>query len=266
MEASPTEAGALLREWRSRRRLTQLDLALDAGVSARHLSFVETGRSKPGREMLLAVAEQLGIPFRERNRLLLAAGHAPAYPERSIGDPDLEPVREALDRVLASHEPYPAVAFDRAWNLVASNAPMAEMAARVEIDPSLLEPPVNLLRTGLHPRGFGPLIVNLGEWRDHFLRRLDHQLTVGGGADLRALREEVAAYPVPEAEDRTAAGADNEMLGPVRVHAPGGGEWSFFGMFATFDTPFEVTSSELAIELLFPADRATAEALAKGAP
>ena len=266
MEASPTEAGALLREWRSRRRLTQLDLALDAGISARHLSFVETGRSKPGREMLLAVAEQLGIPFRERNQLLLAAGHAPAYPERSMGDPDLEPVREALDRVLASHEPYPAVAFDRSWNLVAFNAPMAEMASRVEIDPSLLEPPVNLLRTGLHPRGFGPLIVNLGAWRDHFLRRLDHQLTIGGDDDLRALRDEVAAYPVPEAEDRGAAGADNEMLGPVRVHAPGGGEWSFFGMFATFDTPFEVTSSELAIELLFPADRATADALAKGAP
>src|SRR5688572_21624441 len=128
--AAPTRVGPLLREWRSRRRLTQLDLALDAGVSARHLSFVETGRSKPGREMLLAVAEQLGIPFRERNQLLLAAGHAPAYPERSIGDPDLEPVREALDRVLASHEPYPAVAFDRSWNLVAFNAPMAQMAAR----------------------------------------------------------------------------------------------------------------------------------------
>ena len=266
MEASPTEAGALLREWRSRRRLTQLDLALDAGVSARHLSFVETGRSKPGREMLLAVAERLGIPFRERNQLLLAAGHAPAYPERSIGDPDLEPVREALDRVLASHEPYPAVAFDRSWNLVAFNAPMAQMAARVEIDPSLLEPPVNLLRTGLHPRGFAPLIINLGEWRDHFLRRLDHQLTVGGDADLRALRDEVAAYPVPDSETNDEPSAGNEMLGPVRLRAPGGGEWSFFGMFATFDTPFEVTSSELAIELLFPADRVTAEALAKGAP
>jgi transcriptional regulator with XRE-family HTH domain len=266
MEASPTEAGALLREWRSRRRLTQLDLALDAGVSARHLSFVETGRSKPGREMLLAVAEQLGIPFRERNRLLLAAGHAPAFPERSIGDPALEPVRDALDRVLAVHEPYPAVAFDRAWNLVAFNAPMEQMAASVEIDPTLLEPPVNLLRAGLHPRGFAPLIVNLGEWRDHFLRRLDHQLAVGGDDELRALRDEVAAYPVPDPEGDPVPTPDSEMLGPVRIHAPGGGEWSFFGMFATFDTPFEVTSSELAIELLFPADRATAEALAKGAP
>src|SRR5437016_7596761 len=140
--------GPLLRQWRGRRRLTQLELALDAGVSARHLSFVETGRSKPGREMLLAVAEQLHIPFRERNQLLLAAGHAPAFPERSLGDPELAPVRKALDRILAAHEPYPAVVFDRAWNLVATNAPMAELAATVEIDPALLEPPIHLLRTG----------------------------------------------------------------------------------------------------------------------
>ena len=264
MEARhPESAGALLREWRSRRRLTQLDLALDAGVSARHLSFVETGRSKPGREMLLAVAERLGIPFRERNRLLLAAGHAPAYPERSIGDPELQPVQEALNRVLSSHEPYPAVAFDRAWNLVAVNDPMTELAARAEIDPKLLEPPVNLLRVGLHPRGFAPLIINLAHWRNHFLKRLDQQRAIGRDDELRSLRDEVASYPVPEREAHDVG--DGEMLGPVRLQAPGGGEWSFFGMFATFDTPFEVTSSELAIELLFPADRVTAEAFGKGA-
>ena len=134
--------GPLLREWRGRRRLTQLELALDAGVSARHLSFVETGRSKPGREMLLAVADQLHIPFRERNQLLLAAGHAPAFPERSLTDPELAPVREALDRILAAHEPYPAVVFDRAWNLVAANGPMTELANRVDLDPALLEPPI----------------------------------------------------------------------------------------------------------------------------
>lgn len=257
----------LLREWRGRRRLTQLELALDAGVSARHLSFVETGRSKPGREMLLAVAERLQIPFRERNQLLLAAGHAPAFPERSFEDPELEPVREALGRILAAHEPYPAVVFDRAWNLVAANAPMIALAATVEIDPVLLEPPVNLLRVGLHPRGFGPLIVNLAEWREHFLNRLSHQIAIRGDEDLRALMEEIAAYPVPDAAHDTATeAAGAEMLGPVRVHAPTGGEWTFFGMFAGFDTPFEVTTSELAIELLFPADRATAEALAKGAP
>jgi transcriptional regulator with XRE-family HTH domain len=264
---SQGSVGPLLREWRGRRRLTQLELALDAGVSARHLSFVETGRSKPGREMLLAVAEQLHIPFRERNQLLLAAGHAPAFPERPLVDPELAPVREALDRILAAHEPFPAVVFDRAWNLVATNAPMAEFAATVEIDPALLEPPINLLRTGLHPRGFGPLIVNLAEWRGHFLKRLAQQIAISGDDDLRSLMDEVAAYPVPEGENGVATEAGSgEILGPVRLRAPTGGEWSFFGMFASFDTPFEVTTSELAIELLFPADRATAEALGKGAP
>ena len=259
--------GPLLREWRGRRRLTQLELALDAGVSARHLSFVETGRSKPGREMLLAVAEQLQIPFRERNQLLLAAGHAPAFPERPLADPELAPVREALDRILAAHEPYPGVIFDRAWNLVATNAPMAELAATVEIDPALLEPPINLLRTGLHPRGFAPLIVNLAQWRGHFLKRLAQQIAISGDNGLRSLMDEVAAYPVPDGENGVATEAGSgEILGPVRLRAPAGGEWSFFGMFASFDTPFEVTTSELAIELLFPADRTTAEALRKGAP
>lgn len=259
--------GPLLREWRGRRRLTQLELAGDAGVSARHLSFVETGRSKPGREMLLAVAEQLQIPFRERNQILLAAGHAPAFPERPFTDPQLAPVRDALDRILAAHEPYPAVAFDRAWNLVATNAPMVELAATVEIDPGLLEPPINLLRTGLHPRGFAPLIVNLAEWRAHFLKRLTEQIAISGDDGLRSLRDEIAAYPVPEGEDPVATEpGGGEILGPVRVRVPNGGEWAFFGMFASFDTPFEVTTSELAVELLFPANRATAEALGKEAP
>src|SRR5215210_7136659 len=179
--------GPLLREWRGRRRLTQLELALDAGVSARHLSFVETGRSKPGREMLLAVAEQLHIPFRERNQLLLAAGHAPAFPERSLEHPELAPVREALDGILAAHEPYPAVVFDRAWNLVAANAPMSALTTRVKIDPALLEPPVNVLRIGLHPRGLAPLIVNLARWRAHFLERLARQIAFTGDDDLRLL-------------------------------------------------------------------------------
>jgi transcriptional regulator with XRE-family HTH domain len=268
-DSSHGSVGPLLREWRGRRRLTQLELALDAGISARHLSFVETGRSKPGREMLLAVAEQLQIPFRERNELLLAAGHAPAFPERRFADPDLAPVREALDRILDAHEPYPAVVFDRAWDLVAANAPMTELAALADIDPELLEPPVNLLRAGLHPRGLAPRIVNYSGWRAHFLQRLARQIAISGDDGLRPLMDEVAGYPVPEgsAPDDPAAGGDGgEMLGPVRVRNPSGGEWSFFGMFASFDTPFEVTTSELAIELLFPADRATSEAFGKGAP
>jgi len=259
--------GRLLRDWRERRRLTQLDLALDAGISARHLSFVETGRSKPGRQMLLAVAEQLQIPFRDRNHLLLAAGHAPAFPERDLTDPELEPVREALDRILTAHEPYPALVFDRAWNHVAANRPMAEAAAWADVDPALLEPPVNILRLGLHPRGMAPLVVNLAHWHAHFLGRLDRQIALSGGDDLKALRDEVAAYPIPDDDRGSTRDADGqEMLGPVRLRTPEGSELSFFGMYAAFDTPFEVTASELAIELLYPANRATSEALERGAP
>src|SRR3954467_11820181 len=179
--------GRVLREWRQRRRLTQLELGLESGISTRHLSFVETGRSKPGREMLLRVADQLQIPFRERNHLLLAAGHAPEFPERPLEDPALAPVREALDRILAAHEPYPAVVFDRAWNLVAANAPMSALAARVKIDEALLESPVNVLRIGLHPRGLAPLIVNLAGWRAHFLERLARQVAITAAPVLRAL-------------------------------------------------------------------------------
>ncbi len=253
--------GPLLREWRERRRLTQLELALGAGISTRHLSFVETGRSKPGREMLLRVLDQLDVPFREQNRMLLCAGHAPGFPERPLDDPELAPVREALDLILTGHEPYPAVVVDRAWNLVAANSAMWALAEGVDVDPALLEPPVNVLRVGLHPRGLGPLYVNLGEWKAHFLERLERQVALTGDDDLAALLEEIAAYPVPEEEhDRASDPGAHEILGPVRVRAPDGGELSFFGMFATFDTPFEVTTSELAMELLFPADRATAAA------
>jgi transcriptional regulator with XRE-family HTH domain len=261
--SSQPSIGPLLREWRERRRLSQLELALDAGISTRHLSFVETGRSRPGREMLLRILEQLEVPFREQNRLLLASGHAPAFPERSLEDPELLPVRAAVDQILTRHEPYPAVVVDRAWNLVAANSAMRDLTEEVVIDPALLGPPVNIMRLGFHPRGLAPLIVNLGQWRAHFCQRLERQLAVTGDPDLAALLEEVAGYPIPGDEPDPAPDPEaREMLGPVRFRAPGGGELSFFGMFATFDTPFEVTTSELAMELLFPADQATAEALA----
>jgi transcriptional regulator with XRE-family HTH domain len=259
---SQPEVGSLLRQWRERRHVTQLELALDAEVSARHLSFVETGRSKPGREMLLRVLEQLEVPFREQNQVLLAAGHAPAYPERSLDDPDLAPVREALDVILSGHEPYPAVAVDRVWNMVAANSAMFALTDAIEIDPELLEPPINVMRVGLHPRGLGPLFVNLGDWHAHWLKRLKHQLAATGDEQLASLIDEVAGYPVPEPEHEPLSElAASEMLGPVRVRTPDGGELAFFGMFASFDTPFEVTTSELAVELLFPADRTTAETL-----
>lgn len=261
--SSQPSIGPLLREWRERRRLTQLELALDAGISTRHLSFVETGRSKPGRELLVRILEQLEIPFREQNRLLLASGHAPAFPARSLEDPELLPVRAALDQILTGHEPYPAVVVDRSWNLVAANSAMRGLTEEVAIDPALLEPPVNVLQLGFHPRGLAPLIVNLGQWRAHFCQRLERQVAVTGDPDLAALLEEIAGYPIPAAEPDPAPDPEaSQMLGPVRFRAPGGGELSFFGMFATFDTPFEVTTSELAMELLFPADQATAEALA----
>jgi transcriptional regulator with XRE-family HTH domain len=261
---SQLSIGPLLREWRERRRLSQLELALHAGISTRHLSFVETGRSSPGREMLLRILEQLDVPFREQNRLLLASGYAPAFPERSLEDPELLPVRAALDQILANHEPYPAVVVDRAWNFVALNSAMRRLIEQVEIDPALLEPPVNTLRVSFHPGGLAPLIVNLGRWRTHFCERLERQVALTGDPDLAALLDEIAGYPIPGREPYPAPDPEpREMLGPVRFRAPGGGELSFFGMFATFDTPFEVTTSELAMELLFPADRATAEALGR---
>lgn len=201
---------------------------------------------------------ELEVPFRERNQLLLAAGHAPAFPQRSLDDPELAPVREALDLILKGHEPYPAVVLDRGWNLMAANAPMWAIAEFVDVDPALLEPPVDALRVGLHPRGLAPLVVNLGDWRAYFLERLERQVQTTGDPGLAALLEEVAAYPGPAPER---APGSSEILGPLKTRAPDGGELAFFGMFATFDSPFEVTTSELAIELLFPADRATAQIL-----
>ncbi|KAA0108002.1 helix-turn-helix domain-containing protein [Mycolicibacterium sp. P1-5] len=252
---SAPQVGSLLREWRQRRRLTQLELALDAGVSARHLSFVETGRSSPGRDMLLRLGERLELPFRERNRLLLAAGHAPAFPERPFGAPELAPIREALERILKSHEPYPAVVFDRHWNLVAANTAVQPLIAT--IDPALLSPPVNVLRVALE---LIPQIINANDVMVYFRDRLQRQLTATADKHLAQLLEQFEKC-VPR-EDHSAASQSDfaQTLGPVRVQAPDGGEWSFFGMFGTFDMPFEVTISELAIEILFPADQKTADA------
>jgi hypothetical protein len=212
--------------------------------------------------MLLCVLEALEVPFREQNQLLLAGGHAPAFPERSLDDPELAPVREALDLILTGHEPNPAIVVDRSWNLVAANSAVLAVTEAVEVDAELLEPPVNAVRVSLHPRGLAPLIVNLGAWRDFFRERLERQHAVTGDAELVALIEEIAAYPAPapERDDAFDPGAGG-TLGPLKLRGPDGGELSFLGMFAGFDNPFEVTTSELAIELLFPADRATAEAL-----
>jgi transcriptional regulator with XRE-family HTH domain len=264
MAVGQTQAGVgrALREWRSRRRMSQLELALEAGTSTRHLSFVETGRSHPGRDLLLRILGELDVPYREQNHLLLAAGHAPAFPETSLEGPELAPVREALDLILEGHEPNPGVAIDRHWNLVKANAPMEALTTQYSaIDPDLLEPPVNILRVGLHPNGLAPALSNLARWKAHFLERLERQVAVTGDAELAKLLEEVSGYPVPE-EDGPSDPAEHGHMGVLKVRAPGGGgELSFFGMFAIFDTPFEVTASELALELIFPADAQTAEAL-----
>jgi len=260
-ETAGGEAGEVLRKWRTRRQLTQLDLALEAGVSARHLSFIETGRSRPSAEMILRLAGQLEVPLRERNRMLLAAGYAPSFPELSIGEPAMAPVREALDVILDGHEPNPAVVVDRHWNLVAANKTMVALASGV--DESLLEPPVNVMRLGLHPRGLAATALNMGQLRDYFIGRLEHQVATSGDPELAALLEEVAGYPAPPGGPGIAFDPDGgNVLTPVmRMRVPEGDEFSFFFSIATFGTAVEVTASELSIELGFPADKATAEAL-----
>ena len=249
--------GELLREWREHRRLSQLELALQAEVSTRHLSFVETGRAAPSRDMVLRLAEQLEVPLRERNVLLLTAGFAPVYAETAFDAPRMFPVREAIRQVLVGHEPYPAVVVDRHWNLVDANSSVALFTAMVPED--LLAPPLNVLRVSLHPSGMAPHIVNLGEWRAHLLDRLGRQAVVSGDPALFALHEELAGYPggepghVPDLE----AGA---IAVPLRLRADGE-ELAFISTATTFGTATDVTVSELAIESFFPADEPTATAL-----
>lgn len=211
--------------------------------------------------MVLLLAKELEVPFRERNQMLLAAGYAPAFPERSLQDPEMAPVREALDVILTGHEPYPAIVVDRHWNVVAANTAMGALIQGV--DPALLAPPVNAMRVGLHPRGLAQRIINLAEVRSYFLGRLERQVAITGDEHLKRLLEEVSAYPVPAHEpvgerDWPA----REILSPLmRMRGPGDVELSFFATVATFGTAVEVTTSELSIELTFPADAATARAL-----
>jgi transcriptional regulator with XRE-family HTH domain len=249
-------AGDLLREWRQRRRLTQLDLAVEAEVSTRHLSFVETGRANPSREMVLRLAERLSVPLRDRNAILIAAGFAPAYPERTLADPALDAAQRAITIVLEGHEPYPALAIDRHWNLVAGNRVVPLLFGGV--DESLLQPPVNVLRVSLHPKGLAPRIANLATWRAHLLDRLRHELELTADPFLVELMRELREYPHP-----TEAPAPNEFGGVVipcelRTDA---GVLSFFSTTTVFGTPTEVTLSELAIESFFPANAASAEAM-----
>ena len=251
----PQPVGGLLRQWRQRRRLSQLDLAGDAGISTRHLSFVETGRAQPSRDMLLHLSEQLDIPARERNVLLVAAGYAPIFPERPLTDPALAAARSAVDLVLERQKPYPAFALDRHWRIVASNAALPELYEGVA--PELLQLPVNAVRLTLHPRGMAPRIVNLAEWRAHMLHRLRHQVELTADPALIALLREVGEYPAPAGNVVHVHGIEHDIVVPFRIKT-GESVLSFFSMTTVFGTPVDVMLSELALELFFPADDETA--------
>jgi transcriptional regulator with XRE-family HTH domain len=252
MTAALPPIGTLLREWRQRRRLSQLDLACEAEISARHLSFLETGRSAPSREMVLRLAEKMGIPIRERNALLLAAGFAPAYPEKSLTDPALDSVRLAIDLMLAAQKPYPAFAIDRHWSIVASNAALPELY--VGVAPFLLDAPVNALRLTLHPEGLAPRIANLGEWRGHLLSRLGRQIEATWDPTLLALIRELSEYPGAAGQQDSHG---HEVALPLKIHVADH-LLSFFSMTTVFGTPVDVMLSELMLEFFVPADAATA--------
>ena len=244
--------GPLLRDWRQRRRMSQMDLALEAGVSTRHVSFVETGRSRPSAEMVLQLADHLEVPLRDRDALLLAAGYAPAFGARDLEAPEMQPVREAIDLVLQGHEPYPAAVVDRGWNLVAGNAGIATLVEGVSAQ--LLEPPVNVLRVSLHPFGMAPRIANLAEWREHLLHRLRRQVALTADDEVARLLAELESYPAPGDHDKP---PHNDIVVPLRLK----NGMSFFSTVATFGTAVDITVAELSIESFFPADAQTAEAL-----
>lgn len=252
--------GDLLREWRQRRRMSQLLLAAEADISTRHLSFVESGRAVPSREMVMHLAERLDVPLRARNALLVAAGYAPLFREHQLSDPQLAAAREAVELVLKAHEPYPALAIDRHWTIIAANSALAPLLGGAS--PELLKPPVNALRLSLHPEGIAASIVNWHAWRGHILARLQRQIDVSGDDTLGALHEELAGYPAPPGADlaeydNTAAG---QIAVPLRLRTPIG-MLSFLSTTTVFGTPVDVTLSELAIEAFLPADQQTAAAL-----
>jgi transcriptional regulator with XRE-family HTH domain len=251
-------AGNLLREWRQRRRLSQLDLALEADISTRHLSFVETGRARPSRELLMQLANVLELPLRERNTLLVSGGFAPAFADRGLDAPELAAARAAVELVLSGHEPYPALALDRHWNLVVPNRAAQRLLALVSSEQR--RPPINMMRLCLHPEGLGPALLNHGEVRMRMLQRLRRQVANSGDPVLLDLLRELAA--LPEATAPSAAPRDPYagIVLPVRLRLPLG-DVTLFSTIATFGTAIEVTLSELMLESFFPADAASADVL-----
>ncbi|MDO9352738.1 MAG: helix-turn-helix transcriptional regulator [Solirubrobacteraceae bacterium] len=265
MASTATSTGApfgeLLRDWRRRRCVSQFDLALEANVSARHLSFIETGRAQPSAKMVLHLAGELDVPLRERNRLLLAAGYAPVFQERALSDPAMAEINAAVQLVLDGHDPYPALTVDRGWALVAHNRAAAMLLEGLPDD--LLAPPLNVLRASLHPDGLAPRIRNLPQWRAHLLERLSRQAAVTGDPALRTLRDELAAYPCPSSPEHADDATDrrSDIAVPLRLGLPDGTELAFISAVTTFGTPADITVEELSIESFFPADAATAALL-----
>ncbi|OBF17256.1 helix-turn-helix transcriptional regulator [Mycobacterium sp. ACS4331] len=254
LQSAPATFGTLIRQWRRRRRLSQLDLALGADVSPRHVSFIETGRSMPSRAMVLRLAATLGVPPREQNHLLLAAGLAPEFTERRLDDPDLAPVRAGIARVLAAYDPYPCLVVDRGWNIVQANAGTAVLLDGVA--PELLAAP-NALRIALHPDGLAPRIRNLAQWRHHLLERLRREAAAVPSEPLTALLAELEAYPGSD-------GADDQWGGvavPLRLVTDDGRELTFLNTVTTFGTARDLTVAELSIEAFLPADEATTATL-----
>lgn len=260
MDTTATQpVGEVLREWRRRRRLSQLTLAAQAGISSRHLSFVETGRARASREMLLKLAEHLEIPLRERNHLLLVGGFAPAYPQSPLTAPHMAPVREAVRTILAGHEPYPAMVVDRLFNVVGSNR-TARAVLGEGVAPELTAEPANTLRISLHPDGFAPRIANLGEWRAHLLGWLRRQARLTGDPELARLHEELVALPCDEPEPEVDLPNPGDIAVPLRLRYAGR-ELVFFSTASVIGTPLDVTAAEIMIESFFPADAATREFL-----
>src|SRR5882724_1130840 len=255
MTAHQLPFGILLRRCRERRRMTQADLAHAAESSTRHLSCLETGKSQPSREMITRLAEYLDIPLRDRNLLLLAAGFAPAYPERALEE--LEAAKSAIDTVLRAHKPYPAFAVDRHWNVVLSNSALPQLYGGCSAD--LLRTPVNAMRLILHPAGMGPRIVNFAAWRAHSLSVLRQQIEARADPVIQGLLAEVAAYPVPaNTETCESQESSQQLVTPLRI-ATRLGMVSFLNTVTVFGTPNDVTLAELALEMLFPADSQTIE-------
>jgi transcriptional regulator with XRE-family HTH domain len=259
-QSSPS-AGALLREWRQRRNLSQLELALRSSVSARHLSFIETGRARPSREMILHLADRLDLPLRERNHLLLAAGFAPVFSERSLDESEMAPVRDALERFLSAHEPFPALVVDRHWNIVASNSGVSYVTR--EVAPELKVPPANALRIALHPDGLAPRILNLADWSGYLLARLRREIEATRDPDLGALYEELAGYPgVATEDDRREQPVPNEIMLRHELRLDDQ-DLELFCTFTTFGTARDLTLAELTIVSFYPANPHTAEILTR---